>query len=60
MSPLTIVQAPAPAPGDYRYQHSDSAMGHLLPLLADFDLTGCNFGPTVTVREIRKYMPRLP
>lgn len=47
----------APLPGDYRYQHSDSAMGHLVPLLADFHLTGCNFGPTVSVRHIRKYMP---
>ena len=45
-------------PEDWRYQHSDSAMGHLLPLLADFNLGACNFGPTVTVREIRKHMPR--
>lgn len=43
---------------DNRYQHSDSAMGHLLPILAKLNLTGCNFGPTVTVEEIRKYMPR--
>lgn len=48
----------SPNPSDYRYQHSDSAMGHLLPLLADFNLTGCNFGPTVMVRDIRKWMPR--
>ncbi|MCD6322231.1 MAG: hypothetical protein J7L77_04325 [Clostridiales bacterium] len=41
-----------------RYQHSDSAMTHLLPQLADFNLTGCNFGPTVTVEEIRKNMPK--
>ena len=40
-----------------RYQHSDSAMSHLLPQLADFNLTGCNFGPTVTVAEIREHMP---
>ena len=40
-----------------RYQHSDSAMAHLLPQLADFKLTGCNFGPTVTVEDIRRYMP---
>ncbi len=40
-----------------RYQHSDSAMGHLLPLLAEFDLTGTNFGPTLTVSEIRQYCP---
>ena len=47
----------APDPGDYRYQHSDSAMGHLIPQLADFHLQGCNFGPTVTVQEIRSCMP---
>ena len=47
-----------PNPEDWRYQHSDSAMGHLIPQLADFNLTGCNFGPTVTVQEIRKYMPK--
>lgn len=47
----------SPNPEDIRYQHSDSAMGHLIPLLADFNLTGCNFGPTITVQEIRKYMP---
>jgi len=40
-----------------RYQHSDSAMGHLLPLLSEFDLTGTNFGPTLSVSEIRKYCP---
>ena len=48
----------APNPGDSRYQHSDSAMGHLLPQLAVFNLTGCNFGPTVTVADIRRHMPR--
>lgn len=47
----------SPDPLDNRYQHSDSSMGHLLPLLADFQLTGCNFGPTLTVEEIRKAMP---
>lgn len=47
----------APLPGDNRYQHSDSAMEHLLPILARLNLTGCNFGPTVTVRSIRQYMP---
>ena len=48
----------APNPSDNRYQHSDSAMGHIIPVLARFNLTGCNFGPTVTVSEIRKHMPR--
>jgi len=46
----------APNPGDHRYQHSDSAMEHLLPILSRLDLTGCNFGPTVTIDKIRKYM----
>ncbi len=46
----------SPDPGDRRYQHSDSAMGHIVPILARFNLTGCNFGPTVTISHIRKYM----
>ena len=33
-------------------------MGHLLPLLATLNLSGCNFGPTVSVTDIRKHMPR--
>lgn len=47
----------APDPADRRYQHSDSAMGHLLPLLSRVDLTGTNFGPTLTVSEIREHLP---
>ena len=47
----------APKPGDRRYQHSDSAMGHLLPQLAELDLTGTNFGPTLSVAEIRRHCP---
>jgi len=47
----------SPNPGDRRYQHSDSDMKHLLPVLAKLNLTGCNFGPTVLVEDIRKYMP---
>lgn len=46
-----------PNPEDERYQHSDSAMGHLLPILSRLNLRGCNFGPTVTVEEIRRHMP---
>ena len=48
----------APNPDDVRYQHSDSAMGHLLPLLGRLGLTGVNFGPTLTVTEIRAHLPR--
>ncbi|MGB4187103.1 MAG: uroporphyrinogen decarboxylase family protein, partial [Limnochordia bacterium] len=47
----------SPNPGDFRYQHSDSDMKHLLPILGKLNLTGCNFGPTVLVEDIRKYMP---
>lgn len=47
----------SPNPADKRYQHSDSAMGHLLPVLGRLDLNGVNFGPTVLVPEIRQYLP---
>jgi len=47
----------APRPEQRRYQHSDSNMAHLLPLLAELDLTGTNFGPTLTVAEIRQHCP---
>lgn len=47
----------APEPGHRRYQHSDSNMAHLLPLLAELDLKGANFGPTLSVLEIRRYCP---
>jgi len=43
---------------DRRMQHSDSAMGHLLPLLSEVNLTWTNFGPTLTVEQIRKYCPQ--
>ena len=46
----------APNPGDRRFQHSDSAMEHLIPILGRLNLTGCNFGPTVTVDKIRQHM----
>ncbi len=48
----------APDPADWRYQHSDSDMAHLLPLLASLDFSQVNFGPTVSVRDIRRHMPR--
>ena len=47
----------SPNPEDKRYQHSDSAMGHLLPILGRLNLNGVNFGPTVLVPEIRKHLP---
>ena len=53
----TVYDRFAPQPGDRRYQHSDSAMAHLLPLLAETGMNQVNFGPTVSVREIREHMP---
>ncbi len=47
----------APDAGHLRYQHSDSNMSHLLPLLAQTGLTRVNFGPTLRVAEIRAAMP---
>ncbi len=47
----------SPRQEDWRYQHSDSAMAHLLPLLGQLDLKAVNFGPTVSVAEIRQHMP---
>lgn len=48
----------APDPHDKRYQHSDSAMSHLLPLLGALGLNRVNFGPTVMVDAIREYLPK--
>ena len=48
----------SPNPEDSRYQHSDSAMSHLLPFFEKLGMTGVNFGPTLTVSEIRKYCPK--
>lgn len=47
----------SPAPGDWRYQHSDSDMAHLLPLLGRLNFSGVNFGPKLTVAEIREHLP---
>jgi uroporphyrinogen decarboxylase len=47
----------SPEAEDIRGQHSDSAMAHLLPLLGRLDLTWTNFGPTLSVSEIRHHLP---
>lgn len=46
----------APAPRDVRFQHSDSAMEHLLPLLSSLNFHGVNFGPTLLASTIRRHM----
>lgn len=53
----TVFNYYSPDPGDRRYQHSDSAMEHIVPILGRLNLTACNFGPTVLVDHIRRYMP---
>lgn len=47
----------APKPEDKRYQHSDSDMGHLLPILGRLNFSGVNFGPNIRVSQIRQHMP---
>jgi uroporphyrinogen decarboxylase len=53
-----IFERYSPAPGDSRYQHSDSEMAQLLPVLGRLQLTGVNFGPKLTVTEIREHLPK--
>lgn len=53
-----IFETFSPGPEDLRYQHSDSEMTHLLPLLAEAGVNAANFGPTVDPREIRRHLPR--
>ena len=53
-----VFDAFAPRPEDSRYQHSDSEMRHLLPILARLDFHGVNFGPTIPAEVIRRAMPR--
>ena len=46
------------APGDsYRYQHSDSAMGHLLDMQRELGINSVNYGPTVDAGLIREKLP---
>ncbi len=47
----------SPNPEDRRWQHSDSAMAHLLPFFEKLNMTGVNFGHTLTVSEIRRFCP---
>jgi len=47
----------APSPSANRYQHSDSAMGHLMPILNRLGVNNVNFGPTIHPAAIREAMP---
>jgi uroporphyrinogen decarboxylase len=46
-----------PGEKDYRYQHSDSDMMHLLPILGRLNFSKVNFGPKCTVTQIREHCP---
>lgn len=49
----------AMAPGDCRrYQHSDSAMGHLIDQQRELGINAVNYGPEVDVGLIRQKMPQ--
>lgn len=47
-----------PGEKDYRYQHSDSDMMHLLPILGKLNFSKVNFGPKCTVTQIREHCPK--
>ena len=47
--------APGPA---VRYQHSDSAMGHLMDQQRELGISQVNYGPEVDVAAIRAALPR--
>lgn len=51
----TVFDKYCPDPQDKRYQHSDSNMEHILPVLGKLNLTRANFGPTLSVKVIRKF-----
>lgn len=53
-----IFERYCPNPEDNRFIHADTDVTHLLPILARLNLTRVNFGPTVMVNTIRRYMPR--
>ena len=52
-----VLAAMAPTEGARRYQHSDSAMSHLLDMQYDLGIREVNYGPTVDAGLIRQKMP---
>ena len=51
-----VLDALAPGGAD-RYQHSDSAMGHLLDFQRQLGIKRVNYGPTVDIARIRQALP---
>lgn len=56
MAPLSEMQD-QPGLGPRRYQHSDSAMGHLIEMQYVLGIRAVNYGPTVDAGLIREKMP---
>ena len=52
-----LFKAFAPERAHRRYQHSDSEMSHLMPILHNLDVNVVNLGPTIHPLAIRKAMP---
>ena len=48
----------SPDPSDMRGQHSDSDMAQHLPALGRLGMTTVNFGPNLTVSQIREHLPK--
>jgi uroporphyrinogen decarboxylase len=56
--PVLAAVLEAFAPGDaYRYQHSDSSMGHLLDEQRALGINSVNYGPNVDAALIRQKLP---
>lgn len=53
-----IFERYSPGPGDMRGQHSDSDMAQHLPVLGRLGMTTVNFGPNLTVHQIREHLPQ--
>jgi uroporphyrinogen decarboxylase len=52
-----VLTALAPGAETYRYQHSDSAMGHLLDFQRELGINSVNYGPDIDPAYIREKMP---
>ncbi|OHD58260.1 MAG: hypothetical protein A2096_06975 [Spirochaetes bacterium GWF1_41_5] len=48
----------APRPENIRFQHSDSSMEHLLPVLVRTGINDINFGPDLALSTIRRHFPK--
>ena len=52
-----VLAAMAPGDDSFRFQHSDSAMAHLIPYQQELGINAVNYGPEVDAGLIRELMP---